>query len=322
MRIMPNHESVRLTGRWHLDAAGTVTTATGGTIEIAVCGEFIELFFNTDMNMEPVPHIWIGIDGGPRVESVVQRVLRVEFSDAGPHLIRVIYKGAVESQHRWYPPLIGKLHFIGYEAGSPALLPPDGRPIIEFIGDSITEGQQIDAEHEFSPILADNYTFQNDAAASYGWQTAKLLGMCPRLIGYGCLGATHGGRGGVPIASEAYPYNFSGSPVSSFDASVIVVNLGANDRNRSEEEYIREYRSLLAVIRQHNPAAKLVVLSAFCVVYPAALRAMVDAVNRETGDSIVFLDSAGWVPPEPLHPGRDAHRHIAEKLAAALRPLL
>ena len=322
MRIMANHNSIRLTGRWHRGNGDAITTATGGTIEIAFCGKTILLYFNTDMNMEPVPHIWICADHGANMEAVVQRVLRVEMPDDGPHHIRIIYKGAVEHQHRWHMPLMGKIHFTGYEADAPATLPPDTRPIIEFIGDSITEGQQIDAMHEFSPVLADNYTFQNDGAASYGFLTAQLLDMRPWLIGYGCLGVTHGGRGGVPKAAESYPYNFAGSPVQDFNASVIVVNLGANDRIHPAEDYTSEYRNLLSVIRKHNPSAKLIALSAFCGVYPAALREMVEQFNRETQDSVFFIDSAGWVPAEPLHPGRDAHRLIAEKLATAIRALL
>ena len=322
MRIIPSHESVRLTGRFHIDAAGAVTTATGGSIEIAFRGDFILLYFNTDMDMCPVPHLWIETEDGTKTEAVIQRVLRVEFARNTAHRIRVIFKGAVETQHRWYPPLTAKMHFVGYEADAPDILPRDDRPIIEFIGDSITEGQQIDAMHEFSPVLADNYTFQNDATATYGYLTAKLLNMRPRLIGYGCLGATHGGRGGVPIASESYPFNYAGSPVQQFDASVIVVNLGANDRIFPEERYISEYRNLLSVIRKHNPKAKLVVLSAFCGVYPDALRRMVEAFNTETQGSVFFIDSTDWVPPEPLHPERDAHRLIAERLAKALRNLL
>ena len=65
----------------------------------------------------------------------------------------------------------------------------------------------------------------------------------------------------------------------------------------------------------------MVVLSAFCGVYPEALSEMVQSVNKETNDSLIFIDTTGWIPEEPLHPGRAAHRLIAEKLAKLLNDI-
>lgn len=62
----------------------------------------------------------------------------------GPHTVRVIYKGAVEQQARWRAPLVGRIAFLGLEARREAVLEKDTRPVIEFVGDSITEGVLID----------------------------------------------------------------------------------------------------------------------------------------------------------------------------------
>jgi len=84
------------------------------------------------------------VDDMVKVESAVDHVLRVETMTDEEHLVKVIFKGAVEIHHRWYAPLIGKVTFTGYDTEKSAQLPEDKRKIIEFVSDSITEGVLID----------------------------------------------------------------------------------------------------------------------------------------------------------------------------------
>ena len=44
--------------------------------------------------------------------------------------------------------------------------------------------------------------------------------------------------------------------------------------------------------------------------------------NEENGDDIFFVDATLWVPLAPLHPLRDGHKIIAEKLTAILKEKL
>ena len=46
---------------------------------------------------------------------------------------------------------------------------------------------------------------------------------------------------------------------------------------------------------------------------------MLAEYNAEHGDDIVFVDATLWVPLEPLHPLRDGHRIIADKLVPVLK---
>ena len=313
-------KAIRFTGRWDTNGDCAITTAPGGMIEVAYKGKAAVLKFNTEMNMQPYPHLWIQVDGGAKVETAVDRVIRIEAPEDGNHVIKVIYKSAVEIQHRWYGPLIGKLCFTGAEVyGEEGELPEDNRKIIEFIGDSITEGVLIDEFYHFDQYDQFNRPVQDDSTATYAYLTAMALGMKPVIMGYGAVGVTHGGCGSVPKAADAYPYNFAGSKAKAQGSDIIVINHGANDAWGTEEAYISEYKNLLDVVRKVNPESKIVVLSAFYGVYPEALKALVEKYNAENGDSIKFIDTKGWIPKEPLHPLRDGHRIVAENLTRELK---
>ncbi len=313
--------AIRFTGRWDINENAATTTAPGGMIEIAFEGTAAVLHFDMEMHMHPYPHIWISLDDGAKIEAALSHVLRVEAPMSGNHVIRVIYKSAVEAQHRWYQPLIGRLRFKGAETEKAGTLPADNRKIIEFIGDSITEGVVVD-EYNFEQFNQNNRPNQDDATATYAYLTAMQLGMRPVIMGYGAVGVTKSGQGSVPKAAEAYPYNFDGSPAKAQNPDLIVINHGANDRGKPAKLYTAEYRKLLQVVREINPNAKIVVLSAFCGVYPAELQEMVETYNRETGDTVHFIDSAGWIPAEPLHPLRDGHSIVARHLTEELQKIL
>lgn len=322
MKFGVNDAAVRFTGRWEIGKIAATTTAPGSMIEIAFTGKAAMLYFDMVMNVHPYPHVWISVDDGAKIEAPLSHVLRVEGTDEGNHIIRVIYKSAVEIQHRWYQPLIGKVCFCGFEADGAGVLPPDDKKIIEFIGDSITEGVLIDAMHKFEQFEQNNRPNQDDSTATYAYLTAMALGMKPVIMGYGSVGVTRAGCGSVPKVAEAYPYNYHGSPAKAHNPDVIVINHGANDKGKPVELYLTEYRNLLEIVRKINPDAKMVVLSAFCGVYPAELGGMVKAFNEETGDSVYFIDSTGWIPEEPLHPLRDGHQIVANHLTAKLREIL
>ncbi len=322
MYIYTESNAVRYTGRWEITEKNAITTAPGGMIELAFKGDYAVLFFDVSMNMNPVPHLWISVDNGAKIEVSVDRAIRIEAEGDKEHYVKIIYKSGVEIQHRWYHPLIGKINFIGAEADGEGTLPEDSRRIIEFIGDSITEGVLIDEFRKFNEFEQFNRPYQDDSTATYAYLTATALGMKPVIMGYGAVGVTKGGCGSVPKASVSYPYNFEGSEAKAQSSDIIVINHGANDRGASPDTYIAEYKNLLDVVRKKNPQSKIVVLSAFCIVYVDELKAMIEKYNKENNDSIYFVDSSGWIPLEPLHPLRDGHITVAKHLTEELKKIL
>lgn len=325
MLISHLSESVRYTGRWAKLDDAAVTTAPGAYFELAFKGSACDLMFNTDLNPEPVPRLYLQLDGGAKIEAPVSRYMRVEAPDDGNHVVTVYYKGAMQDQQRWYAPLAGKITFIGANADAEGELPADDRKIIEFIGDSITEGIWVDEEkHPYGSTFKNhrNMVFQNDSTATYAYLTAAALGMRPYIMGYGSVGLTKGGGGGVPKASEAYPYTYHNIPNESIGAEIIVINHGANDKINGAELYLEEYEKFLDIVRQINPDATIIALSAFLGFCNDELGELIEKYNKSRGDNIIYIDSAGWVPYEPIHPLREGHQTIAQLLTKEIREKL
>lgn len=327
MNVSYKHESIRLTGRWDKGETCATATATGSYIEFAFEGRMALARFDVFSNAFPRLHLWVQLDGGAMVESPVDSFLRVVAPDDGAHVCRIVYKGGTEQDRRWYAPLTGKVSFIGVQTDKPIPLAPDMRKTVEFVGDSITEGVLIDTDFNSAGDPTSNYidaTFrcwQDDACATYAWLTAEAMNWRPIVMGYGAVGATHGGSGAVPKAVEAYPYNFDGSPITHESADYIIINHGANDRSHARELYIAEYEHLLDVIRARNPMSVIISLSAFCGAHHEALGELIARYNEKNGCNVHFIDSCGWVPEEPLHPMRDGHRIIAAHLTQKLREI-
>ncbi|MBQ8849403.1 MAG: hypothetical protein IJ011_03600 [Clostridia bacterium] len=327
MRVSYDHESVRLTGRWDTtNKAFAETTTTGAYVEFAFEGRMAMAMFDVSGNNTPYLHLWVEVDGGARVEVPIDSYLRVVAPTDGKHVCRIIYKGGAEVYRRWYRPLQSKVSFRGFEAERPIAIGKDERKTIEFVGDSITEGVLIDVDYygdgePCCPVDQHNRVFQDDACATYAWLTAEALDLRPIFMGYGAVGVTKPGHK-VPPAPESYPYNFDGSPISRPEPDVILINHGANDRPKSAEEYVRRYGELLDVIRKLNPNAKLVSLSAFCGGHHEALGKFIAEYNEKNGTDVFFIDSTGWISPEPLHPLRDGHIEVAKRLAPILREII
>ena len=75
---------------------------------------------------------------------------------------------------------------------------------------------------------------------------------------------------------------------------------------------------LLDEIRRLHPSSRLVILPPFIGCWTGKLKEIASRYEKETGCPILFVDTDGWISPEPLHPLRDGHRVVAENLSKAL----
>ena len=332
-------KSVRLTGRWsRLTQPGndhhlfmqfpteyTTATAAGSYFELAYEGQMALLKFDLGYLGQPFPHLWISVDGGARIEVPVDRYLRVDAPEYGKHVVRVTYKGGCEMLPRWYGPLMGAISFIGAEVDAPADLPEDNRRIIEFIGDSITEGVLTDGDYSDRPAnLNDqfNRTYQDDNTATYASLTAKALNLRPIFQAYGAVGLTRNGCGSVPRAGLIYPWVFDGVPYTGEKPDIVVINHGANDYAAPAAEYLMRYEELIGMVFERTPDAIVVCLSAFCGAFHDELQAFCETYNQTHEKKVHFVSSKGWVPLEPLHPLRAGHRAIADHFAPILKEII
>ena len=322
MFICADSECIRYSGRWHISPKQAVTTAPGSMIEMSFRGRDAVLHFDISTNEHPYPHLWVTVDGGAKIEVPIDRYLRVEAVNEGNHHVTVIFKGAVERQHRWHFPLIGKVSFCGFEANSEGSLPLDDRKTIEFIGDSITEGVLVDAQYDPGNLDQPNRVYQDDVTATYAYLTAAALGLKPIFMAYGAVGTTCSGQGSVPRAAEAYPFCFHYTPMKSDEADYVVINLGTNDRAAGVEAFLIGLTELLKLVRNRNQKAKIAVMIPFLGCFGAELREFVARYNQQFNEDLLLVDTSGWLPISPLHPLREGHKVAAEKLVDVLRPWL
>ena len=327
MFVPYTHESIRLTGRWDkTDPKCAVATATGSYVEFSFEGNMAVARFDIEANMLPLLHLWIQIDGGDMTEAPVDRFMRIRTAKSGLHTVKIIYKGGTELSARWYRPLTGKVTFLGVQTDKPVAIAPDNRPTIEFVGDSITEGVLIDVDYaeggsHFTEMETLRRCYQDDVCATYAWLTAEALDLRPVFMGYGAVGVTRAGCGRVPDAPHAYPFNFEDSPITHAPSDFVVINHGANDRSAAPEVYRECYEKLLDEVFKYNPNAKVVALSAFCGGHKDVFAEMIPAYNKAHGTDVKFVNGSEWIPPQPLHPLRDGHEIVANRLTPILKEL-
>lgn len=317
MIIKPNDKKIRYTGRWNITEYFAASTANGNYFEFSYKGECAVLGFDTSYGRVPFPHIYISVDGGAKVEVAIDRFIRIS-AEEGEHRVCVILKSSVENQHRWYSPMEARTALLDIEADEFLTLPQDDRKTVEFIGDSITEGIAIDVGYENYKTKND-MVYWDDATAGYAWLTAKRLNLRPIIMGYGCLGTTQEGAGGIPPVAESYKYYSDGYPIESSNADFIVINHGTNDRRSDKELFKEKYFEFLCVVRQRNPKSKIISLTPFSGCLAKEIDIVVKKYNDEKNDNVLYIDTTGWVMPEPLHPTRDGHKTVSKKLSEIIK---
>ena len=211
-----NDPHIRYIGRWAQDdhyGACMSATATGSRLQFAYTGELARLRFNMHLLQTPAPHLYIRVDGGARIEVPLDRYIRITAQGEGRHTVEVLLASMVEMHPRWHRPLVNRVSFEGVEAESLTDLPRPRKKqkTIEFVGDSITEGVLIDPDCRQHRLEAIDRPTQDDVTATYAWLLAEKLELCPLFMGYGAVGATKSGCGGVPRVADAYPYCFEGA---------------------------------------------------------------------------------------------------------------
>ena len=317
MIIKPNDEKIHYTGRWNVTEEAATSTANGNYFEFSYKGECAVIGFDISYTRQPFPHVYISVDGGANIEVSLDRFIRISAED-GEHKVMVIMKSSVETQHRWYAPVEAKVSLIDLEADEFLELSPDTRKTIEFIGDSITEGIAIDLGHVYRGENRD-MVYWDDSTAGYAWRTAKALNLRPMTMGYGYLGITRCGGGGIPPVGESYGFYSDGFSMESNNADFIVINHGTNDRRADKELFKEKYFEFLNIVRERNKNSKIISLTPFSGCLAKEISEVVEKYNREFNDDVFYIDTTGWIEPEPIHPIRAGHKVVSENLSKILK---
>jgi lysophospholipase L1-like esterase len=250
---------------------------------------------------------------------------RIEFFPGGLpralHHLEIAVKAIDGNGDRWLPPIRSAIVFSGFELDSTSTIEPrspqDRKPFIEFLGDSITQGEGI--------LNNGGQVINSDALATYAWLTGEALDTTHVQIAFGGSGVIRSGSGNVPPAPLSFAWNFAGSSADfSVAPDFILINLGTNDQY-STSEFVPAYTKLLREIQRHCPQTVIFAMRPF---HGESFHGddVAKIVKMMDDPRIIYIDSSGWMDAgdftDGAHPNVPGSRKAATHLEEALRPYI
>jgi acyl-CoA thioesterase I len=194
------------------------------------------------------------------------------------------------------------------EAAAPATPTPDARPVIVFLGDSLTAGYGLDPDEAFPALIQ---TRLDEAGLAY------------RVVNAGVSGETSAG------ALRRLDWLLR-QPVA-----VLIVETGGNDGLRGQDPATtrQNLQAILDRARALAPPPKLVLvgmeaLPNYGESYRRQFRALYPELARKNQVALVpfLLQGVAGVPDlnlaDGIHPNAAGHERVAETVWKTLRPLL
>ncbi len=299
-------------GRWK-NKNGEMHGTFQGYVKIKFSGTHIEI---TGRGC-----VYTALDDGQPVKKVLDTDDIVIFAENGMHELYLY------SAWQCAFPVIKSIKLDG------ELLPVKPQGSIEFIGDSIMEGY-------CDPTDRDATYGNNGSMISYAYSVGRRFerehNIMFNLIAYGGIGVgrrreeTHFDWA---IMAERYALEREYIPdegeqvkVNEWDHSLftpehICINLGTNDWNLPDDEFVQKYHELLEMLRAYYPKLKKIfIMTPFCEWKRDAILRMVEE-EQHAGKNVVLIDSAQWEIPNgsrDVHPSPESHKRAAELLYNAL----
>jgi lysophospholipase L1-like esterase len=294
--------NLRFIGRWdRTDPALAKGQWAGAYIRLAFTGTSVRVMVGEKANLRA------SIDGGT-----------LQDFNGGPGLIDLAPTPLATGEHHLLvmpQKETDSFVFQAFELDPGAkTMPVRERPIIEFIGDSITVSS---TEKEWK---------DSRLCFAYAWQTAALLDADAVFIaksGAPMVGDDKPGMG-VEFAKDK-GYRIDGSAVwkPTYTPALVVVNLGANDIRWG---FVQAGVAMIKQLRAWHPKVQVVCLRPFGGQASEAPPQIVAALEREGMSGIHHVDTTGWLEKgdymDGVHTSPAGSRKAAEKLAPILRKLL
>ena len=188
------------------------------------------------------------------------------------------------------------------------------RPLIEFIGDSITQGNE-----------------------SYAWRCSQMLGCDHVQIAFSGVALTdgYGCSTKVGMAVQYFQlknFNHTKEPsvpwTFTYTPQIIVINLGQNDQCGQEPANVMtaSYLDFVQKLRAKFPQTKIVAMRTYGGPFAAAEKAAVQKLTDAGDADLIFVDTTGWLSAgdfgDGIHPNYDGSIKAGRLLANELAPLL
>lgn len=301
------------TGRWTVKKIRgqdcLYTTNLGSSIRLTISGSntlTINVLDNGQVGFLSQMYAW-RVDGRDwhRFPATLL-TCRVTLDDVGPHTVELITAGNTDMDQVWN----GRQGFaITSIESSGKLTAAPHRPLVDFIGDSITAGCWVGGKH-----AATDYRPESN----YVGQACDQLGIDGVRIAYSAAGVLRPGTGGVPTAKDFLCRIDATTPWRPNHPRLVLVNLGVNDRRFSAEEFVPAYDNFIQQVCTNFPESTIVLLVPFSQTYREEIAATAKRHHLK------LVETAGWCTDftDGLHPNQQGAKTGGKHLANVLKKLL
>lgn len=301
------------TGRWTTKQVRgqdcLYTTNLGSSIRFIVNGSY-SLIINVLNNGQPgLPsqmYAWRcdGLDW--HRFSATTHSYQITLPDKSPHLVEVITAGNTDLDQVWN----GQQGFAITEistAGTLTAAPK--RPLVDFIGDSITAGCWVAGKHAAADYRPES---------NYVGLTCDQLGIDSVRIAYSAAGVLRPGTGGVPVAKDFLLQIDADTPWQPNHPQLVVINLGVNDRRFAAEEFATAYDQFIRQVIASFPYVPIALLVPFSQTYRD------EVATTAARYQVKLVKTAGWCTgfTDGLHPNQRGAQTASVHLTNVLNGLL
>lgn len=301
--------NLRCIGRWDLRSTGIWRSHWGSAyLRTGFTGTTIKARFAGKVG------ILVSIDGEPMRPLVGNGLLDLAANPLVPGEHTLVLAGDGQNQELCFQGLV-----LDPEART-RLVP--ARPLIEFVGDSITAcpGPGGHADGNYAWLAAETLGCDHVQIAFSGVALVSGFGFFKDRTGFDTwyfrlMNCNH---------ADTDPWDFTYQP------DLVVVNLGTNDvqagKRPSDESFAISYRAFLGAIRARLPGSDLVAMRPFGGFQTAGIRNAVAAMAADGDRRVHFIDTEGWLKADGfadgIHPTVAGHALVAARLAQELRSVL
>ena len=316
VNVAVNDANIEYVGRWDKSDSSIYHSYWGGAyLRLRFTGTSVAIREATPVDF------WMDIDGtGYKFFKGTVGSVKVAWSLANAvHVITVVAAGEGN-----------ELQFQGLtlSLGATLLAPATpNKPLIEFIGDSITCGAKT----------------PNEEIQDYAWLAGEQLNCNHTQISYSGITLVDGYHytySGAPQRGQIYQYFIMQEPNSpmsnvhwnfaNYTPQVVVINLGTNDGGLGVPSGIFQtnYATFLQKIRAKFPKATILALRPFRGYYATEIHNAVNEANSAGDQDVRYIDTTGWISCSPCGANCDTydswHPTVAghQKIAALLAPIL
>lgn len=304
---------------WFDDGAATTICAGAYVSTVAVNATEVIAHFDMSFALEPSPRIRIDVDNQSVFAGSVRSSVRVPLPATGRRRrVEIAVEATSEQLPRWRLGSPNTAVILRSIESDGILIPPESRSHhILVVGDSITEGVRILGK------IASNELDRNSATLGWAYGLRREVDAEVGCVGFGNLGFTTSGSGGVPPVFDSWRMLGPSNPRSLTPApDVVVVNLGTND----PEDAITATKAheFLEDVLLTCPCAIVLV----CVPFTGKARSALLVAAAATGSRrLTLLETDGWWNPDDsadgVHPNAYANQfHILPQIADAVRSAL